>query len=59
MTNEMKAQALDALMELGKKWEVTVSDEVSNIISDVAYDLGVNLHFETHEENNTVRVYMD
>lgn len=59
MTNEMKAQALDALMELGKKWEVTVSDEVSDIISDVAYDLGVNLHFETNEENNTVKVYMD
>ena len=59
MTNEMKIKVFDALKELGKKGEIQVTEELLEAMSDICYDLRVNLDaIDTDEDTGLITVQM-
>jgi hypothetical protein len=57
MTNEMKIKVFDALAELGKKGEIQVTEELLEAMSDICYDLRVNLDaIDTDEDTDLITV---
>lgn len=57
MTNEMKVKVFDALVELGRKGEVKVTEDVLNAMSDICYDLRVHLD-EVDEDENSITIQL-